>query len=242
MNKSYILTALGVVGSSLLTINANADTIYMCKACKSGTYANNNKCETCPAGSYCIDGKKYACGADQVSAAGASSCTTCKAGTYIKNNKCETCPVGYYCPDGKKKYGCYYGQYQNETGKSSCKACPGTPIKVDVSLTYQQSYYGAVYVRNKTTESQNLKGYNNSLYNFTGWKDSSKEDNIILFTGTRQYNNVQNLYFGKINGKEINVSKYDTQPYIFVTCDEITGGDLKAILKSDSDDIIIYSK
>ncbi|MDE6224424.1 MAG: hypothetical protein K2M23_03015, partial [Alphaproteobacteria bacterium] len=55
------LTALGVVGSSLLTINANADTIYMCKTCKAGTYANNNKCETCPAGSYCIDGVKYAC-------------------------------------------------------------------------------------------------------------------------------------------------------------------------------------
>ena len=58
MNKSYILTALGVVGSSLLTINANADTIYMCKTCKAGTYANNNKCETCPEDSVCIDGTR----------------------------------------------------------------------------------------------------------------------------------------------------------------------------------------
>ena len=97
MNKSYILTALGVVGSSLLTINANADTIYMCKTCKAGTYANNNKCETCPAGSYCIDGVKHPCEAGTFSTSGASSCST--------------------CPDG---------EYQNEAGRHFCKPCFST--------------------------------------------------------------------------------------------------------------------
>ena len=111
MNKSYILTALGVVGSSLLTINANADTIYMCKTCKAGTYANNNKCETCPAGSYCIDGVKKSCPAGKFSASGASSCSA--------------------CPDG---------EYQNESGRHFCKPCFSTPYDFS-ELKYKLKYF-----------------------------------------------------------------------------------------------------
>ena len=123
MNKSYILTALGVVGSSLLTINANADTIYMCKTCKAGTYANNNKCETCPAGSYCIDGVKHSCQAGTFSNAGASSCTTCSAGTYstVGASSCTACEAGYYCTGGCQ-YACADGTYAT-AGQSSCSKC-----------------------------------------------------------------------------------------------------------------------
>ncbi|MBD5398821.1 hypothetical protein HDR60_04950, partial [bacterium] len=164
---------LGVVGSSLLTINANADTIYMCKTCKAGTYANNNKCETCPAGSYCIDGVKHSCQAGTFSTSGASSCSACPDGYYVVAGtaSCTACPAGYYCKNNAK-YECADGQYQDATTQASCKPCPSsTKIRIDHYL-YNYSNSGGCQSYAATNKDLTLHSGQN-MY-FETW------NNIIL--------------------------------------------------------------
>ena len=241
MNKSYILTALGVVGSSLLTINANADTIYMCKACKAGTYANNNKCETCPAGSYCIDGVKHPCEAGTFSNAGASSCTTCSAGTYSDagTSSCKTCEAGYSCNNGTRtacpagKYSgagatsclsCSAGTY-SYAGDSSCRTCPAGQYCPNGKNTYScetRYYYGGC------SSASNADKYKHERYSKTvSLTYSLKGSTSTTKIKETYYDDKNRVYWDYFYNYE-NKSPYKLtdkasgQPYCLF-CDPITG-------------------
>ncbi|MBD5398862.1 hypothetical protein HDR60_05170, partial [bacterium] len=117
---------------------------YMCKTCKAGTYANNNKCETCPAGSYCIDGVKHPCQAGTFSTSGASSCSACPDGYYVVAGtaSCSPCPAGYYCKNNAKNE-CKDEYYQDATTQASCKPCSGSYTLTETcSLARNVSYTG----------------------------------------------------------------------------------------------------
>ena len=226
MNKSYILTALGVVGSSLLTINANADTIYMCKTCKAGTYANNNKCETCPAGSYCIDGVKKSCASGTYSTGGASSCNTCTSGNYVfygptGSSACYSCSAGNYC-NGSYQYSCPDRQYQNETGKSSCKACDDSPVTFNYNLSY--SHYTKHTNDGKTCMGTAYSG------NASGSFQGPKMGEQLLFSNIKLYTNSDmcNSLTLHIKEPDISISFSDKYKYIYSTierssCNKVTG-------------------
>ena len=65
---------------------------------------------------------------------------------------CEPCPTGHYCPNDAMSAAvlCINGTYQNETGQSSCAACPGGMSCLSVSGTpidCANGTYSAIGVR-----------------------------------------------------------------------------------------------
>lgn len=57
---------------------------------------------------------------------GGSSVSCTAAGQYKSGNVCRTCEAGYKCPSGtENREPCEIGNYQNQTGQSTCKACNG---------------------------------------------------------------------------------------------------------------------
>ena len=132
-------TGVTINGCSVKLISGNYvnnDKVTTCPAgyfCSGGTtYYDNNGATECPANSYCTAGtsKPIQCPTETpYSRAGAKSadeCFSCSPGTYRDETvaECIDCPVGYYCENGQKT-ACPAGQYNDQTGQSSCKKCPG---------------------------------------------------------------------------------------------------------------------
>ncbi|MBD5398936.1 hypothetical protein HDR60_05560, partial [bacterium] len=167
---------------------------YMCKTCKAGTYANNNKCETCPAGSYCIDGVKHPCQAGTFSNAGASSCTTCSAGTYSTagTSSCTACPVGYYCNNGNKT-ACPTGYYCEE-GSSSPSLCEYQTSMRQLTIYYKCSGGGCAVYRHNTFRFKLNYGKNsyNTLFSdaISDGKSKATVDTGETCTGEKTFNGV----------------------------------------------------
>ena len=122
-SKTYVFSTAADVGT-MTTCTA---------ACAAGTRDNENVCTACTAGTY---------------GSGTAACvTTCPAGTYASDDtsECETCSPGGYsplgasscdftattCPAGTFASGsaactlCGEGKYNDLTGQTSCKTCPG---------------------------------------------------------------------------------------------------------------------
>lgn len=103
-------------------------------SCSSGYYLNGtaagNSCASCPSGCTCAGGTAApVCG------------VTCAAGTYWNGSSCATCNAGYACPgftnisNPANGYGANScdgaNQYQNETGKTTCKTVSTGYYRVD---------------------------------------------------------------------------------------------------------------
>lgn len=75
-------------------------------------------------------------------------CDICPEGEYIKDDKTSTavCPIGHKCTGGRL-IKCPPGQYQDETGQSTCKRC--TP-----------SFGPGKYIKTPCTETKDAKGDN----------------------------------------------------------------------------------
>ncbi len=130
-------------------VTINGCSVYL----KAGQYVSNSEATTCPAGYYCSGGITYynntgatecpknhyctkglseplACPTttpySRAGATSADECFSCEEGTYRDETvtECTTCPVGHYCKGGQKT-ACIAGQYNDQTGQSSCKKCPG---------------------------------------------------------------------------------------------------------------------
>ena len=101
-------------------------------------------CTICPVGYMCTNGTKQQCNAsngEYQDETGQSSCKTCEndtflsetdgtcvacmdGGFYKEGSTCKTCPVGHMCTNGNKtQCNASNGEYQDETGKSTCKTC-----------------------------------------------------------------------------------------------------------------------
>lgn len=115
---------------------SEANTTAQCPAgfyCDGGkTYYGENGATQCPENHYCSEGSKEPTPCPPLkplSPAGSSrviQCFQCANGSYYDEEakECTTCPVGYYCTGGKKT-ACPAGQYNDQTGQSSCTLCPG---------------------------------------------------------------------------------------------------------------------
>lgn len=100
-----------------------------CKAvkCSKSQYLNSNgKCETCPKNYYC-DGKvKTYCGNYEITASTGNTskkACVCKSGYYRNGSFCIICEKGKKCVNEKMTACSGTNEYQNETGKSTCKKC-----------------------------------------------------------------------------------------------------------------------
>ncbi len=121
------------------------DESLKCVKCPKGSKCpNGKKRELCPIGYYQDEEKKTTCkpcltkNGNYTNKEGSIACLSCIAGQYTVDKNwdwhwdgkehygtaCATCPAGYYCPDGKSAFVCGNNNYQDETGKTSCKGCP----------------------------------------------------------------------------------------------------------------------
>ena len=132
MNKSYILTALGVVGSSLLNAPASAD-LFKCVACtnkpanSSYTSAGNggNNCSwTCNSG-YSKNGSLCCANKPADSSYSTNSCSwTCNSNTVKNNNLCCKVSGDHYTFESSNSCNikCDFGYSSNGSGGATSGA------------------------------------------------------------------------------------------------------------------------
>lgn len=99
----------------------------------------NTACQSCEAGKYNDDGACYNCPDGYVNPTVGSACTECESPDIaVDRLTCERCPSGFTRLDGMSCTGCAAGrfgvagicddcargQYQHQTGQTSCLACP----------------------------------------------------------------------------------------------------------------------
>ena len=101
--------------------------------CPAGTYnpivnlAQSGDCFPCDPGKYCLGGQSSPdgdCDPGYVCPRGSSQKTSTNVYTFAAVVD-GLCPKGYYCLSGSKApTPCPIGQYQDQTGQTSCKDCP----------------------------------------------------------------------------------------------------------------------
>lgn len=104
----------------------NKECLLCVKLCASGEYLNTFDCQCHPCSSpntncvYCEFNKNKE--------NPGPICEQCLEGYYISDGACIECELGYKCLDGISKIACDpdEGEYQDETGQSSCKSCRDT--------------------------------------------------------------------------------------------------------------------
>jgi hypothetical protein len=135
---------LSVTGAKLVGVGA--------ETCPAGTAASTvggvKSCVRCPVGKYCA----AAAGTGDAS----TLATSCPAGTYssllgaASAGACTSCPAGTYsaAPGSVACAACGVGSFQDATGKSFCKECPGAAT---VMATTCNNECGTKQFRNPAT-------------------------------------------------------------------------------------------
>ncbi len=113
-----------------------------CKCCPNGQYITGTTCTNCPKGYKCSNNTAVKCSGTQyqnetgksdckecegVVSSDRTSCSNCALGTYwhSTNKTCTTCSTGNKCTGNNQQTPCTNSEYQDESGKSSCKTCSG---------------------------------------------------------------------------------------------------------------------
>jgi TNFR/NGFR cysteine-rich region len=102
--------------------------------CATGYYASSGNCFPCPNGMYSLGGTSTNCLACTNTAANgyytglgtnSTSCPiACNGGYYLSSGSCSVCPNGQYSLAGSSACtACSAGQYQGQTGQTSCANC-----------------------------------------------------------------------------------------------------------------------